>query len=391
MIKNKLLTAVLTAVMIAGAMMPAYAAKKNDNKGPVLSDIAVAGVAMSMSEYNDANKDNDTTAEEVIDKIVNPSPYENIAITRVTNYVNIRKKPNTKAKVLGKIYDKAAATILKTVNGEDGEWYYIQSGSVKGYMKAEYFVTGEEAEKIAKEVGNVLCKTTAVTLRLHKNPRLNSRTTMLLAEDSIYSVLEESVVNKKGDEFIKVLVAEGEGNDKDITGYISADYADVYVEFAKAISREEELAEIRRQEELRKAEEAARAAAAAAAAQAQSSGSSSSGSSSSGSSSSGGGYYSGGGSGTGSAIAASAQRYVGLRYVWGGTSLSSGADCSGFTMSIYSKYGISLPHSSSAQAYSGRSISSSELRAGDLAGARAGVEKIQPYQKEIVELIKSYC
>ena len=50
----------------------------------------------------------------------------------------------------------------------------------------------------------------------------------------------------------------------------------------------------------------------------------------------------------------------------GGTSLTNGADCSGFTMAIYASYGISLPHSSSAQAGGGRSISRSELQPGDL-------------------------
>ena len=70
---------------------------------------------------------------------------------------------------------------------------------------------------------------------------------------------------------------------------------------------------------------------------------------------------------TGAAIAAKAQQYAGwLPYVWGGSSLSSGADCSGFTMAIYASYGISLPHSSSAQAGGGRSISRSELQPGDL-------------------------
>ena len=58
--------------------------------------------------------------------------------------------------------------------------------------------------------------------------------------------------------------------------------------------------------------------------------------------------------------------YVGNRYVWGGTSLTNGVDCSGFTMQIMAKYGISLPHSSRGQAGYGRSVSTSELQPGDL-------------------------
>lgn len=392
------------------------------------ADTAVAGIAKNISEYSENTKNadvskvvSDATSEESEkakeedskeaatekkdaetkaekedtekkdskkeEKKEEASPYENIAITQVSNYVNIRKKPNTDSEILGKIYDNAAATILKTVNGEDGKWYYIKSGSVKGYMKAEFFVTGKKAEKIAKDVGNVLCRTTATTLRLREKASTSSDTLTLLAEDSVYSVLKENVTNKKGETFLKVLVSEGdEDGDDGLKGYISADYAEVYVEFEEAISIEEEKAELARQAELKRQEEEAAAAAAAAAAENNSSSRSSSGSSSSGSSSRSSGSSSGSSSksssgssssssgsssksssSTGAAIAAKAQQYAGwLPYVWGGASLSSGADCSGFTMSIYAAYGISLPHSSSAQASGGRSISSSELQPGDL-------------------------
>ena len=61
-----------------------------------------------------------------------------------------------------------------------------------------------------------------------------------------------------------------------------------------------------------------------------------------------------------------AKQFLGNPYVWGGTSLTSGADCSGFVLSVFSKYGVSLPHSSRAQANQGTSISASELKPGDL-------------------------
>ena len=60
------------------------------------------------------------------------------------------------------------------------------------------------------------------------------------------------------------------------------------------------------------------------------------------------------------------KQYVGNRYVWGGTSLTNGADCSGFTLAVYRNYGISLPHSSRAQANCGTKISVSEVQPGDL-------------------------
>ena len=61
-----------------------------------------------------------------------------------------------------------------------------------------------------------------------------------------------------------------------------------------------------------------------------------------------------------------AKQFVGNPYVWGGTSLTKGADCSGFVLSVFKKYGITLSHSSRAQANEGTKISASELKPGDL-------------------------
>ena len=61
-----------------------------------------------------------------------------------------------------------------------------------------------------------------------------------------------------------------------------------------------------------------------------------------------------------------ARQFVGNPYRWGGTSLTKGADCSGFTMAVYANYGVSLPHSSSAQANCGERIDISEVQPGDL-------------------------
>lgn len=61
-----------------------------------------------------------------------------------------------------------------------------------------------------------------------------------------------------------------------------------------------------------------------------------------------------------------ARQFVGNPYVWGGTSLTKGADCSGFTMAVYRNYGVSLPHSSKAQANCGERVDFSELQPGDL-------------------------
>ena len=71
--------------------------------------------------------------------------YDNIAVSKVSGSVNIRTEANTTSAVTGKIQNDCAAEILETVDGEGGKWYKIRSGSVTGYIKAEYFVTGEAA------------------------------------------------------------------------------------------------------------------------------------------------------------------------------------------------------------------------------------------------------
>lgn len=69
---------------------------------------------------------------------------------------------------------------------------------------------------------------------------------------------------------------------------------------------------------------------------------------------------------TGASVVAYAQQFVGNPYEWGGTSLTNGADCSGFVMSVYAKFGVSLPHSSGALAGVGKGVSYADDMPGDI-------------------------
>ncbi len=71
-------------------------------------------------------------------------------------------------------------------------------------------------------------------------------------------------------------------------------------------------------------------------------------------------------SGSGSSVVDYATQFVGNPYVWGGTSLTNGADCSGFVQSVYRNFGVELPRTSYEQQYSGREVSYSEAQPGDL-------------------------
>lgn len=158
--------------------------------------------------------------------------YSSVAVSQVTDYVNIREQATTGSKIVGKIYNNCAATILETVDGEGGKWYRIQSGTVTGYMKAQYFITGAEAEKLAQSIGREFVTINTETLRLREQPDLNSKTLTLLASGARYVVMEDA-----GD-FFKVEV------DADLVGYIAKSYCKTEVEFDQAVSLEEERAKL---------------------------------------------------------------------------------------------------------------------------------------------------
>ena len=109
-----------------------------------------------------------------------------MAISHVSNYVNIRSEANTSSSIVGKIYNNCAATILATVDGEGGTWYQIKSGTVTGYIKSEYFITGADAERIAKDIGTVYVTVSADSLRLREQPSTDSAILTTLSKDAEY-------------------------------------------------------------------------------------------------------------------------------------------------------------------------------------------------------------
>lgn len=288
----------------------------------------------------------------------------NLIIADVTNYVNIRSTPSTEGEIIGKLYDNSVGR----KHGEENGWYYIESGRVKGYVKAEYVLTGEAAETRAREVGTRLAEVTTTTLKVRKEATTESIVLGLVPGGDILNVLEEV------EGWVKVDVEDG-------PGYVSTDYVDVYTENVEAESREEEAARLKKEEEERKrAEAAAKEAlkqqqAANKPASKPSSGSQSTTSSNNNAnlnsnSSSNAESSSSGSSSTsnlGQQIADYAVKFVGNPYVYGGTSLTNGADCSGFVQSVYKHFGISLPRTSGEQGKSGRAVDGlANARPGDL-------------------------
>lgn len=185
-----------------------------------------------------------------------------------------------------------------------GEWYKVTSGKVTGYVNKQYLVTGDEAEAIAEQE----IKTVAT---------VNTETLNVRAEKSTEAAVLSQVGNSEA--FTVNSVADGwvEISVDDSVGYISQDY----VTLAQALPTAKTIEQVK---------------------------------------------YGDGVSDVRASVVSYALQFVGNRYVWGGTSLEKGVDCSGFTMRILGKYGISLPHSSRAQPSYGTKISASEAKPGDL-------------------------
>lgn len=312
-----------------------------------------------------------------------PEDYSHIAVSQVTDYVNIREQANTSSRIVGKIYNNCAATIQETVEGEGGAWYRIQSGTVTGYIKAQYFITGEAAEKLAQSIGREFVTVTTDNLRLREQPDFNSKVMTLLPLDARYVV--------KGEEsgFYKVEV------DADLVGYIAKEYGKTVVEFDQAVSLEEERRKLA--EETQRRQEAANAIAALELARQAEAGAGASGSTeiliaanpevsdnsqrasapslaqnpgNAAEPGAGGGSHGPGStavvSATRTAIVAYAKQFLGNPYVYGGASLTNGTDCSGFTQGVFANFGITTGRSSRDQAANGREIAVEAAQPGDL-------------------------
>ena len=302
------------------------------------------------------------------------SEFADIAVAQVNHYVNVRQEPDTESEILGKLYDKSAATVLETT--EDG-WYRITSGNVNGYVKAEYVVVGDE--ELARSVGTRLATVTTTTLFVRTEPTTEAKVLTMLPDGDDVVVTDESTEG-----WAKVSTADGDG-------YVALDYVTLSTEYIHAESKAEEEARLAREEaerqaaaraaeEARKAREAeaARAAAEQEAArkaaekqEVKKSGAGSSAGSSSGSSAGSGSGSSAGqsaqtASSNGQAVVDYARQFLGNPYVYGGNSLTNGTDCSGFVKGVYAAFGINLPRTSSEQRSVGYAVSLSEIQPGDI-------------------------
>ena len=377
-------------------------------------------------------------------------------------YINVRSEADENSEVVAKLYNDGSATVEET---EDNGWYKIRSGNAEGYVKAEYFATGEQAKEIADQVAYNVAVVNAEALNIRTAPSEESDVIDVAEQSQELEVVDTS------DDWATVAL----GND--VYGFIHPDYCEYKTYYPTAVTLEEEAA---REEAMRRAEEAkAQAAEEASYEEAADSGEEVSedisyseesvstdtsyddgsastdtsyddgsastdtsyddGSASTdtsydnGSASTDTSYdngstgidtsydngstspdtsydngsaspdtsydngstgtdtsydngstgtdtsYDNGNTGTdpttdssasdsslGQQIADYAVQFVGNPYVYGGTSLTNGTDCSGFTMSVMANFGIGLARTAADQSYGGTSVAISDIQPGDL-------------------------
>ena len=245
--------------------------------------------------------------------------YFNLIICTTKGYVNIRKSTNTDSykNIIGKIYPGNGAELLGVVEpgqSENGKkWYKISSGPVTGYVSAgddqeAYFATGDEAADVATRYAHLTASITADRLNVRSTPSLedNSNVWTQVTRGQAYEVLEQN-----GD-WVKIDLGSEGGNE----AYISKN--DSFIRISYGLDEAIEYSYAEKASAFRQS------------------------------------------------VVDYACRFIGNPYVWGGTSLTKGCDCSGFVQQIMKHYGISMERSSYYQAQQGVKRTSSTMRPGDL-------------------------
>lgn len=204
----------------------------------------------------------------------------------------------------GKLVGKLPRNAACEVLDSDDTWAHIKSGKVEGYVSMEFLLTGIPAKRRAEELATTMARVTTDSLKVRAEANTESEVITLVPNGE-----ELEVADVEGD-WVRVYL-----DDEEV--FVSAEYVEVSAELGTAITMTELL-------------------------------------------------YGQGVSDVRVDLCQYAKEFLGNPYVWGGTSLTKGADCSGYVLSIFRKYGVNLPHSSVAQAGSGTTIPVSEAQPGDL-------------------------
>ncbi len=282
---------------------------------PGKAEKAVAAVEERRKEAEEALQE----AQNIIDEAVDAEILETAEAQKEANsvdnlwgYTNLgmaqvdnHLNVRDKAGEDGELVGKMTKNAACEILSVEGDWAHVKSGKVEGYVHTDYLLTGEEARKKAQEVVYVVAKVNTQTLKVREQPNTDCPVITLVAQDERLEVVEQ-----QSDGWAKIMLDDEEA-------YVSTDYCVVEEELETAVTMKELL-------------------------------------------------YGNGISNTRIDLCQYAKQFVGNPYVWGGTSLTKGADCSGFVQSVFKHFGVSLPRSSRQQVGVGTKISLADAKPGDL-------------------------
>lgn len=306
----------------------AMLAQADQNSGDILP--SEAAMVPEEVEAISEDEEDDTEIDEHVKLNLN---YDRLGIADVDTYLNVRSKPSKSAKIVGKLTKHAGCHIYKIKNG----WAKIVSGNVKGYVKASYLVKDEKAEEMAMKVGKKVATVLTQGLRVRALPSTDASIYSVLSENEDFVIHKEKLNEEWLEKFIKKHVKKQQVKKVDMDSVIADlqnwicisvdnDYAFVakeYVEVSYKLNRAVAVGELSTD-------------------------------------------GSGGVSSTRASLVEYAKQFLGNRYVYGGTSLTNGTDCSGFSMRVFEHFGYGLPRTSGSQASATKSVSSSDVKPGDL-------------------------
>lgn len=305
-IRRRIAISVVTGmIMIPGRAITASAAEEAEREQPF---VQVAGIESVLEKCYE------TDVKENINLYLVPSEegeYLNMAFSDTDDFTYIRSAPDEESDWVGKLYGNSAAEVLEYLDG----WTKIRSGSAEGYVPEDALITGEDARISAGEYATDKATVTAAVLNVRDGQGTDKPVLTQVEQGEKYIITGESV-----DGWYPVKVGE-------IDGWVCGEYIVEETTYSYGETKEEE--------EERIAEEKAREEAAQKAS-------------------------------TGQSVIDYACQFIGNPYVWGGTSLTDGADCSGFVQSVYAHFGVSLPRTTYEMVNAGYAVSYEDAMPGDL-------------------------
>lgn len=339
--KQKLIVSALVgAIMIPGSALTVQAEEKQESR---TSTLPVAGIESVLEECYE------TKVKENINLYMVPTKqgeYLNRAFSNISEgeVTYIRSAPDEASDWTGKLYSDSTVTVL----AYEGDWTKIQSGSVSGYVPGNVLYTGEEAKQHAEEYEKENATVEAYLLNVRNGQGTDAEILTQIELNEQYEVTGEAV-----DNWYPVKVGE-------IDGWVSGDYINVETTWTYAESKEEEAQRIAEEEARKAVEEAQKGNSAD--------------------------FYKGvrpdsedlrnnvqetmgyadASVSAGQAVINFACQFIGNPYVWGGTSLTQGADCSGFVQSVYANFGVSLPRTTYDMVNVGYEVSYDQAIPGDI-------------------------